>query len=66
MLNKFDLLIETFNLEPQDLCTRYKIPIRTVYSWYQKKRKPADYVIDMIWKLEEVRHGQERYKLDNQ
>lgn len=58
MLNKFDLLIETFNLEPKDIYSRYKIPIRTVYSWYQKKRKPADYLIDMIWQLEEARHGE--------
>ena len=56
-MNKFDLLIETFNLEPKDIYSRYKIPIRTVYSWYEKKRKPADYLVDMIWQLEEARHG---------
>ena len=57
VLTKWDELVEDFKLEPADVSSRYKIPIRTVYAWYSHSRKPPEYMIDMIRRLEEQRNG---------
>ena len=56
----FGELVEYYNLEPADLSKKYGIPVRTVYSWYQGTRRPPDYLITMIQRLEEVHNGLER------
>lgn len=53
----FMAMVEEYNLEPADIVSRYKIPQRTVYSWFQGNRQPPDYVITMISRLEAQRHG---------
>ena len=56
----FDKLVEYYRLEPADISKKYGIPVRTVYSWYQGTRRPPEYLITMIQRLEDQAHGLER------
>lgn len=57
---KFNELVAKHGLEPCDLMRRYGIPLRTVYTWYQGTRKPPDYLVAMIDRLEASHYGKEK------
>lgn len=56
----FNELVDKHGLEPNDLTRRYGVPLRTVYTWYQGTRKPPEYLLSMIDRLETSHHGKEK------
>lgn len=44
-------LCETYGITQTELHRRYGIPLRTVQDWYAGRRKPPEYVVNMLAEL---------------
>lgn len=47
-MNEINKIIEKLGISRADFCKKTKIPYRTVEDWEKDRRKPPEYVVDLI------------------
>ncbi len=60
-------IIELLHTDPAGISQKFGIPLRTVYSWCNGERTPADYVIAMMLNIilleRRIKNGNEEERL---
>ena len=61
-------IIDMLHSDPVGISTKFGIPIRTVYSWCEGKRRSPEYVITMMLNIilleRRLGHGKQEEKLE--